>query len=338
MPGGEARREAADGVAHHQRCELQRDHALATVPTSSSEAPVKERRQHGDRCRHEDQAHAQQHEIERERVRRVRSRLLHALERGDGADRDGDDEQRRGRGRSQRQRAHERIGQRRHEQEHRRERAGEQSAGRRSVARRVDAVLSPTLNASMTTDTRTITFKMSASSERFIGRPSRGASSVPRTARRAASRGHASREAPQCDGSAGGAPQRECASLRRPPARSMLRERCRRPFTHLAGHTHHRSRGGRPRQALSPGKDPGGIIVTMALGVAGSFLAGFLGRAVGLYREPGSGPGAHHVDPRCAAAAHHLHGVRSQPAPSRVAPPGARAAGQAGKKRRWAAR
>lgn len=40
-----------------------------------------------------------------------------------------------------------------------------------------------------------------------------------------------------------------------------------------------------------PGKDPGGIIVTMLLGVAGSFVAGFLGRAIGLYRDPGSGPG-----------------------------------------------
>jgi len=42
---------------------------------------------------------------------------------------------------------------------------------------------------------------------------------------------------------------------------------------------------------IMPGKDPGGIIVTMILGVAGSFLAGFLGRAVGMYRDPGSGPG-----------------------------------------------
>ena len=40
-----------------------------------------------------------------------------------------------------------------------------------------------------------------------------------------------------------------------------------------------------------PGKDPGGIIVTMALGVAGSFLAGWLGRALGWYQEPGLGPG-----------------------------------------------
>jgi uncharacterized membrane protein YeaQ/YmgE (transglycosylase-associated protein family) len=40
-----------------------------------------------------------------------------------------------------------------------------------------------------------------------------------------------------------------------------------------------------------PGRDPGGIIVTILLGVAGSFVAGFIGRAVGWYRSPGSGPG-----------------------------------------------
>ncbi len=34
-----------------------------------------------------------------------------------------------------------------------------------------------------------------------------------------------------------------------------------------------------------PGKDPGGIIITMLLGVAGSFLGTFLGRALGLYRS-----------------------------------------------------
>jgi len=33
------------------------------------------------------------------------------------------------------------------------------------------------------------------------------------------------------------------------------------------------------------GKDPGGIIVTMLLGLAGSFVAGFLGQAVGWYKE-----------------------------------------------------
>jgi uncharacterized membrane protein YeaQ/YmgE (transglycosylase-associated protein family) len=34
-----------------------------------------------------------------------------------------------------------------------------------------------------------------------------------------------------------------------------------------------------------PGKDPGGIFITMLLGIAGSFLATFLGRAIGLYQE-----------------------------------------------------
>jgi uncharacterized membrane protein YeaQ/YmgE (transglycosylase-associated protein family) len=34
---------------------------------------------------------------------------------------------------------------------------------------------------------------------------------------------------------------------------------------------------------LMPGRDPGGFIVTMALGIAGALLGGFLGRAVGWY-------------------------------------------------------
>lgn len=37
---------------------------------------------------------------------------------------------------------------------------------------------------------------------------------------------------------------------------------------------------------VMPGRDPGGIIVTMLLGIAGSLLGGFLGRALNLY-----GPG-----------------------------------------------
>ena len=36
---------------------------------------------------------------------------------------------------------------------------------------------------------------------------------------------------------------------------------------------------------LMPGRDPGGIIVTMLLGIAGAVLGGFVGRALGLYRE-----------------------------------------------------
>jgi uncharacterized membrane protein YeaQ/YmgE (transglycosylase-associated protein family) len=40
-----------------------------------------------------------------------------------------------------------------------------------------------------------------------------------------------------------------------------------------------------------PGKDPGGIVVTLLLGVAGSLLAAFAGRALHLYRAGSSGPG-----------------------------------------------
>ena len=38
------------------------------------------------------------------------------------------------------------------------------------------------------------------------------------------------------------------------------------------------------------GRDPGGIIVTMLLGIAGALLGGFLGRAMGLY-GPGEAAG-----------------------------------------------
>ena len=36
---------------------------------------------------------------------------------------------------------------------------------------------------------------------------------------------------------------------------------------------------------LMPGRDPGGIIITMALGIAGALLGGFIGRALGWYTE-----------------------------------------------------
>src|SRR4026209_746789 len=36
---------------------------------------------------------------------------------------------------------------------------------------------------------------------------------------------------------------------------------------------------------LMPGRDPGGFIVTMLLGIAGALLGGFLGRALGWYGE-----------------------------------------------------
>lgn len=41
---------------------------------------------------------------------------------------------------------------------------------------------------------------------------------------------------------------------------------------------------------IMPGKDPGGFIVTILLGIAGAFLGGFLGRALGFYGE-GEGAG-----------------------------------------------
>jgi uncharacterized membrane protein YeaQ/YmgE (transglycosylase-associated protein family) len=42
---------------------------------------------------------------------------------------------------------------------------------------------------------------------------------------------------------------------------------------------------------VMPGRDPGGIFITMLLGIAGSVLAGFLGRALGFYSSANSGPG-----------------------------------------------
>ena len=41
---------------------------------------------------------------------------------------------------------------------------------------------------------------------------------------------------------------------------------------------------------VMPGRDPGGILVTMLLGIAGSLVGGFLGRLLGLY-GPNQGAG-----------------------------------------------
>ena len=41
---------------------------------------------------------------------------------------------------------------------------------------------------------------------------------------------------------------------------------------------------------LVPGKEPGGWVVSMLLGIGGALLGGFLGRLFGLYRE-GEAPG-----------------------------------------------
>jgi uncharacterized membrane protein YeaQ/YmgE (transglycosylase-associated protein family) len=41
---------------------------------------------------------------------------------------------------------------------------------------------------------------------------------------------------------------------------------------------------------VMPGRDPGGIIVTMLLGIAGALIGGYLGRALGWY-GPNDGAG-----------------------------------------------
>jgi len=49
---------------------------------------------------------------------------------------------------------------------------------------------------------------------------------------------------------------------------------------------------------LMPGKDPGGFIVTILLGIAGAFIAGYLGQALGWYKGRTTS-GLDHVDRRC---------------------------------------
>ncbi|HEX3967500.1 MAG TPA: GlsB/YeaQ/YmgE family stress response membrane protein [Edaphobacter sp.] len=41
---------------------------------------------------------------------------------------------------------------------------------------------------------------------------------------------------------------------------------------------------------IMPGKDPGGIFITMLIGIAGSFLGTWIGRAIGHY-QPGQSAG-----------------------------------------------
>jgi uncharacterized membrane protein YeaQ/YmgE (transglycosylase-associated protein family) len=36
---------------------------------------------------------------------------------------------------------------------------------------------------------------------------------------------------------------------------------------------------------LTPGRDPGGFIITIVIGIVGALLGGFIGRAVALYNE-----------------------------------------------------
>ncbi|HEX5061984.1 MAG TPA: GlsB/YeaQ/YmgE family stress response membrane protein [Kofleriaceae bacterium] len=41
---------------------------------------------------------------------------------------------------------------------------------------------------------------------------------------------------------------------------------------------------------IMPGKDPGGFIITILLGIAGAFIGGWIGHALGWYKA-GEGPG-----------------------------------------------
>jgi uncharacterized membrane protein YeaQ/YmgE (transglycosylase-associated protein family) len=41
---------------------------------------------------------------------------------------------------------------------------------------------------------------------------------------------------------------------------------------------------------VMPGKDPGGVLVTMGLGIVGALVGGFIGRLFGLYQQ-GEGAG-----------------------------------------------
>jgi uncharacterized membrane protein YeaQ/YmgE (transglycosylase-associated protein family) len=43
-------------------------------------------------------------------------------------------------------------------------------------------------------------------------------------------------------------------------------------------------------KAIMPGRDPGGCLLTILLGIGGAVLAGFLGQQLGWYR-PGEGAG-----------------------------------------------
>ena len=67
-----------------------------------------------------------------------------------------------------------------------------------------------------------------------------------------------------------------------------------------------------------PGRDPGGIIVTMLLGITGSFVAGFIGRSLGHYQH-GEAPGiiASAIGAFLILALYRVY-LRSRGAPRRV--------------------
>ena len=59
---------------------------------------------------------------------------------------------------------------------------------------------------------------------------------------------------------------------------------------HLVGTIIIGSLAGVVAKLLTPGRDPGGFIITTLLGIAGSFLATYVGQALGWY-QPGQGAG-----------------------------------------------
>jgi uncharacterized membrane protein YeaQ/YmgE (transglycosylase-associated protein family) len=64
---------------------------------------------------------------------------------------------------------------------------------------------------------------------------------------------------------------------------------------------------------LSPGpNNPSGFILTTVLGIAGAFLATWIGQAIGHY-SPDQGAGFHHRHHRRAGGAVHLEPAGGQP-------------------------
>ena len=53
---------------------------------------------------------------------------------------------------------------------------------------------------------------------------------------------------------------------------------------------------------VMPGKDPGGILITILLGIAGSLIAGFIGSSLGYYRTGYDGYGTYREAPGIIAS------------------------------------
>ena len=54
---------------------------------------------------------------------------------------------------------------------------------------------------------------------------------------------------------------------------------------HMIGHAIFGLIVGLIARMLLPGKDPGGIVITCLVGISGGWLGGFLGKALGWYKE-----------------------------------------------------